>query len=395
MFCVETQHFPLTRILLLAIGLWPYQRSKFSQLQATLCFGILSSFVVFQLTALITTKCTVDFIIKVFSTAMVFNFYIITYNMFWINTDHVRNLLDQLQCICNELKDENEIAIFKKYGNNTKRFTLILTSFSICCVFIAILLPIWPQILGIFLYINESRIQSQTIQIVTEYFVDQEKYYYLILLHTYAVFCIGATTVTAIGTMLLGCIVHAYGLFTIASYRIEQAMTTKIFENINLNSWSMICKKICYAVEIHHKAMKFTNFILSSFKGSFFMLIMFSVISLSLNFFAIFRNASLGNKEAFVLHILYVLVIYLYLFVSNYAGQEVLNYSTHIYSTTYNVQWYNAPLHVQKMILLILQRGSKTFSLNIAGLFTVSLECFATLTKASMSYFTVLYTMQQ
>ncbi|KAL6416848.1 hypothetical protein ACFW04_013121 [Cataglyphis niger] len=377
MICVETQHFPLNRILLLAIGLWPYQRSKLNQLQATLCFGILSSFVVFQLTALITTKCTVDFIIKVFSTAIVFNFYIIMYNMFWINIDHVRNLLDQLQCICNELKDENEFAIFKKYGNNTKRCTLILTLLSICCIFFVILLSIWPHVFSTLLHItNESQIQSQTIQIVTEYFIDQEKYYYLILLHTCAVFCIGATTVTAIGAMLLGCLIHAYGLFTIASYRIEQAMTTKIFENINLDSRSMICKKICYAVEIHHETMKFINFILSSFEGSFFMLIMLSVISLSLNFFAIFHNASLG-KEAFILHILYVLVIYLSLFAANYAGQEVLNYSTHIYSTTYNVQWYNAPLHVQKMILLILQRGSKTFSLNIAGLFKISLECFA------------------
>ncbi|XP_029666069.1 odorant receptor 4-like [Formica exsecta] len=396
MICVETQHFNLNRFLLLAIGLWPYQRSKFSQLQATLCFGILTSFVVFQLTALITTKCTVDFIIKVFSTALVFNFYVIIYSMFWINTHHVRNLLEQLHCICNNLKDENELAIFKKYENNIRRCTVIFTSFAICCVFIFTLLPIWPQILGTILYINESQLQSHTIQIVTEYFVDQEKYYYLILLHTDAVFCIGATTLTAIGTMLLGCAIHACGIFKLASYRMEQIMTTEMIKNINLKNRAMIYnKKIFYAVEIHCKVIKFINALVSNFEGSFLLLIMFGVICLSLNIFAIFRNASLGNKEAFVLHFLYVLVIFLYMLAANYAGQEILNYSAHIYFIAYNVRWYNAPLHVQKMILLILQRGSKTFSLNIAGLFAISLECFAMLTKASMSYFTVIYTMQQ
>jgi len=44
----------------------------------------------------------------------------------------------------------------------------------------------------------------------------------------------------------------------------------------------------------------------------------------------------------------------------------------------YNVQWYKAPLRAQKMILFILLRGNKSFTLNIAGMFVISLECFAT-----------------
>lgn len=34
-------------------------------------------------------------------------------------------MLEQLQYICNELKDENEIAIIINYGNNAKRYTAI------------------------------------------------------------------------------------------------------------------------------------------------------------------------------------------------------------------------------------------------------------------------------
>ncbi|KAL6425014.1 hypothetical protein ACFW04_009372 [Cataglyphis niger] len=395
MICIETQHFNLNRTLLLAIGLWPYQKSKFAQLQTILCFGILTSFIIFQLTALITTKCTVDFIIKVFSTAIGFNFYVIMYNMFWINTHHVRNLLEQLQYICNELKDENEFAIIKKYGHNTRLCTAIITFFAICSTFFAILLPIWPKILGPILHTNQSRIQSQVIQITTEYFIDQKKYFYLIFLHTNAVICIGATTLAATGTLLLGCVIHACGIFTIASYRIEQAMSKEMLKNINLKNQIIIYKKIFYAVEFHRKAMKFTDFMISSFEGSFLLILTLGVISVSLNIFAIFRNASLGNNEAVLLHLLIVFIIFLFLFLTNYAGQEITNYSNHVYFTAYNVQWYMAPLHAQKMILFILQKGSKAFEINIAGLFVISLQCFATLTKASMSYFTFMYSTQQ
>ncbi|XP_029666065.1 uncharacterized protein LOC115237262 [Formica exsecta] len=395
MISIETQHFNFNRTLLLAIGLWPHQKSKFGRLQTTLCFGILTSYVIFQFTALITRKCTADLIIKIFSSATFFCFYIIKYNMFWINTHHVRNLLEQLQFICNELKDKNEFAIIKKYGNNAKLCTAISSLFAICSTFSLILLPIWPQIFSTVLHINESRIQSQAIQITTEYFVDQEKYFYLILLHTNTVICIGATTLTATGTMLLGCAIHACGLFRVASYRMEQIMTIKMLQNTNLKNRIMICNKIFYAVKIHRKALKFTDILISSFEGSFLLLITVSVICLSLNIYAVYRNALLGNEEAILLHFIVISVMLLYSFIANYAGQEITNHNNHVYFTAYNIQWYMAPLHAQKMILFILRRGNQASNLNVAGLFVPSLESFAMLTKASMSYFTVLYSMQQ
>jgi len=49
-----------------------------------------------------------------------------------------------------------------------------------------------------------------------------------------------------------------------------------------------------------------------------------------------------------------------------------------IYIYRYNVQWYVAPLQIQKMILFLLQRNTKAFTMNIAGLFVGSLEGAAT-----------------
>ena len=48
MIPVEIQHYYLNRILLLIIGLWPHQQSKFVQVQFIFFFAILSTGIIFQ-----------------------------------------------------------------------------------------------------------------------------------------------------------------------------------------------------------------------------------------------------------------------------------------------------------------------------------------------------------
>jgi len=61
---------------------------------------------------------------------------------------------------------------------------------------------------------NVSR--SCRMQFVTEYFVDQEKYFFLILLHINTALCIGAIVMVATGTMLIAYFKFICGLFKIS-----------------------------------------------------------------------------------------------------------------------------------------------------------------------------------
>ncbi|XP_011690173.1 PREDICTED: uncharacterized protein LOC105451433 [Wasmannia auropunctata] len=89
--------------------------------------------------------------------------------------------------------------------------------------------------------------------------------------------------------------------------------------------------------------------------------------------------------------LLFVFVSILYMFIANNVGQNIIDHNSDIFFTAYNVQWYRAPLHIQRMILFLLQRETKKFTLNVCGLFDASIECFAMLVKTSVSYFTVIY----
>ncbi|XP_018361496.1 PREDICTED: uncharacterized protein LOC108760193 [Trachymyrmex cornetzi] len=125
MISIESKYFHLNRILLLALGLWPYYQSNLVRIQTILYFGILISYIIFQLATFLTAECTPELIIKVLSTVIFCITYIINYNAFWINIDNVKCLMERLQQICNELKDENEVNIMKEYGNNVKRYTTV------------------------------------------------------------------------------------------------------------------------------------------------------------------------------------------------------------------------------------------------------------------------------
>lgn len=52
-------------------------------------------------------------------------------------------------------------------------------------------------------------------------------------------------------------------------------------------------------------------------------------------------------------------------------------YSHYYNFRRYRVKWYATPLRIQRIILFLLLKGAKNYTLSV-GLFIPSLECFAT-----------------
>ncbi|XP_071637328.1 uncharacterized protein [Temnothorax longispinosus] len=381
MIHLGARYYSLNRLLLLAVGLWPYQQSKFTQFQFIFFSAILSAGIIFQLTPLIVLKCTSDLVTKVLSTVSFFTIFIIKYNAFRFNIEVVKKLLMELQHILNELRDKNEIAIAKKYSCIANRYTIAFTALVVSGIFVSIIVQFWSNLINIDVPMNISHQRSRHLFIITEYFIDQEKYFYLILFHI---------------------------------YRIKHAMSIDILQNITLKNKILMTEGIIYAVDIHRQAMKFvftsTIFVqylrliisfcfgrlskdlLSAFEIMMFCLITCGVVCVSINLFQIFQIASSGNNvEELLFPFMFLFASVMYMFIANYIGQNVTDHNNYVFSTAYNVQWYRAPIHIQKMILFLLQRKTKEFTLSVGKLFHASMECFATLVKTSVSYFTVIY----
>jgi hypothetical protein len=82
-----------------------------------------------------------------------------------------------------------------------------------CGTFMLVIIQLWSDII---LPINRS--EPHRFLIMMEYFIDQEKYYYLVILHVNITICLSTATVIAIGTILILFFYHICGMFMIARY---------------------------------------------------------------------------------------------------------------------------------------------------------------------------------
>lgn len=105
------------------------------------------------------------------------------------------------------------------YASLNNIYFLTLLAIVTCSISGLIVVQFWSKIIDIILPINVS--QPHRLPIMTEYFVDQEKYFFLILLHLNVAFCTGLIVVVAIGTMLIAYLLHTCGLFEISRYKIK------------------------------------------------------------------------------------------------------------------------------------------------------------------------------
>ncbi|XP_019697083.2 uncharacterized protein LOC109503871 [Harpegnathos saltator] len=347
-----------------------------------------------QLGTLVVSRCTTDLVLKILFIAFLFGTCVINYTSFYVNIDAVKSLIEQIRRNYDELKDEGEIAIMNKYGNRTKYRTSLSMVLLICSLYIFFLSQFWPCILDIIQPANKTR-PINILRIINEYCLDKERYLYLILLHTNAAFCIAGLTMLSTGTMLLAYGQYICGMFRIASYRMQHAIRPNMMQPINLQEKNPTYERIIYAIDIHRKTLQFSETLMSTFALWFFLLIGAGVISMSLNLMQIFLTLTSGhNVVELTIQVILLFIQYFYMFMANYVAQEVADHNNHVFTTVYNIQWYVTPLHVQKMILFMLQRGTKPYHLQLGSIFVGSSEGFTSLVSATISYFTVIYSIQ-
>ncbi|XP_026823635.1 uncharacterized protein LOC105280162 isoform X6 [Ooceraea biroi] len=316
---MDTEFLYIHQISLVAIGLWPYHRTILVQLQSSVFSLTMISSIIFQLTTFLTTEWTIDFIVEILSISLCLLLCVILYTSFWINMHVVKRLLKNLQHICSDLKDETEIAILKRYEHIAKCVAIGFTSQYIA----------GATLLG------------------------------------------GAIVMTGYG-------IYSCGLFNIASYRIEQAMRINNDELTNRKNKRKIDKKISHAMDIHRTALELTEFYLYNFEGTYCLIIVIIVICLSLHLFGIFHAISFVFRlENFLLHCCFAFGILTSSLGVNYIGQAITDHYNYMFSSAYNVRWYVAPIHVQRLMLFLLQAGTKSYNVKFGGLYTISLESFA------------------
>ncbi|XP_011648036.1 uncharacterized protein LOC105434096, partial [Pogonomyrmex barbatus] len=179
---LHEHYYKIYRIIFKILGLWPYQQSYLTRLHNLLFASILLTSIIAQL----------------------------------------KQLLDQIKDDWNSLKDKLEINIIEEYAYDMRLFIVAITMFTCFVLFFCIIFESLPLILDVVLPLNESR-QFHSVTI-TEYFVNEEKYIYYIVLHELLTGIIGTILLIGILLLIVMYMMHACALFKIASYRIENTI---------------------------------------------------------------------------------------------------------------------------------------------------------------------------
>ncbi|XP_072749157.1 uncharacterized protein [Anoplolepis gracilipes] len=349
----ENHYYRTNQILLSMLDLWPNRRSKFAKINYVFHFVIMLSFIIVQLTSFLTLQVTLNSFIIILSYAVPSLFVIVQYCAFYANPNEVKQMWKNIRDSWSLLKNETERDIMRKYASTGELHTILLTLSVFVSVILYAFLELMPIILDIIFPLNETR--PRKIHALTEYFIDERTYFYAILCHWFICISFGFFVLMATGTLEFVYFQHICGLLKIA---------------------------------------RCSEFVRISFMPLFFLMAIIFVSSISLNLFRLFQAISLLQSiEELITSIAFVCILFVFLFVANYLGQNVTDHNSEIFDKTYNVRWYMVPVKIQKLLLFIMQNTTKLYILNVGNLIAASMEDFTKLTSLSVSYFTVMYSL--
>ncbi|EZA48943.1 hypothetical protein X777_12906 [Ooceraea biroi] len=390
---IEEHYYKINYNFLKMFGLWPYQQSFFARLRKVLFIGILFGYIIAQFLSFLTMQFSANLLLKILSFVSPTIYVTIKYCLFIVQTDNVKQLLEQIRNDWELVKDKLEIDIIKKYAGSVKFITMCTLVFCHCDTLCYITLQFLPLILDVILPLNESR--SLKLIAITEYFVNREKYLWIMLLHEIVAIYLRVTTLCCTCTTIMMYILHACALFKVASYRMENAIQEDMLAMCNPVKEYLFYQKIARVVIIHRRAIAYVELWISSFTMMFTLLIFVGISSISFSLFHLLQVITTRNYSDIYAAFISVVVQFTYMFIINYCGEIVQNHGMQVFEATYNGLWYAAPLRTQKLILFVMHRAIVKVNLTFGNIFILSLEGFVTLASKAVSYFTVIYSTRQ
>ncbi|XP_011873929.1 PREDICTED: uncharacterized protein LOC105565390 [Vollenhovia emeryi] len=382
------RYYKLNRILLLSLGLWPYHISIFKKVQIIFFQALSISFLICQCIPFFVKQYSINYIAKMLTTIILTCIFIVKYNAGLLLSDKIKYIFDRVRDDWNMLTTQAELEVIKKYANNAKFHTTFLILASTGGSLGLLLIMCLPHLFDVIIPMNESRPRHTIINV--EYFVDEETYFFAILTHICINVYAGSITVMAIETILIAYVLHICALFRISSYRMEHIFDKNVQPMPKDIKQSVVYNNIINAVYVHRRALDLTNIWTNSFSTMYIVVLVLAVSSMSLSCFNLINAVTALEKVELVMCGSLLLLHLYFIFRANYIGQDIIDSSTGISEATYNAQWYTAPLCMQKLILLIIQRSNKRSTLLVGGLFDASLEGFSSLISMSVSYVMVL-----
>ncbi|XP_046825799.1 uncharacterized protein LOC124427232 [Vespa crabro] len=195
-----------------------------------------------------------------------------------VQTEKMKTILNRIETDYSFFTTNSEKEIMSTYAENGRKFTIYCTAIFSAAMLHIMIVPLK----GIFGTVNDTSERPMLHHI--EYFVDIQKYYYLIIFQTYVVYFIVCFSFAMVDTLFVMFVQHNCELFKTLGYRLSHLIDEKVLDDDVLNpseSEDKYYKDISLYALRHQKAIEFAELLDSFYSKTFFMVSGLSMLRIS------------------------------------------------------------------------------------------------------------------
>ncbi|CAL7935123.1 unnamed protein product [Xylocopa violacea] len=422
MDATQYEYLRLNKYLLFTIGTWPYQ----TVLQRIFVGIIFISIIATQVIVQVSIKSNNLLLVFFYRLILIFYYYwslliggmitaildgdiesflesfapvtislmcLAKYINFFYNFDQMRRLLDIMRDDWKMYtKTRNEFEIFCEQYAVGRKLTTTLATFLFGLITPFAAMPLLLNAADALGLCNLS--DNRPLAFRVEHFLDVDKYYYPLLVHSYFGTVAYTAIVVAINSIIAVYVRHECGLCEILRMKLENFveddnMDINLHPNEHEDRWYRNARE---CVLLHKHIIEFAKILEDANTTSYLLQLGLNMICVSFTQFQAVINL---EDTAMVLRYVSVSICLLcdLLFVS-WPGQQLSDYTERIFRYTTNGKWYQSSINCRKLLTIMLSKSVTPLKLTACKLYTLNLESFSAVARTSFSYTMVLCSLQ-
>ncbi|XP_078035910.1 uncharacterized protein LOC144469442 isoform X6 [Augochlora pura] len=377
-------HYRFSGGLMKILGIWPYISDTSRRVRGTLVNICCILMVAAQITPLVTRDFDLTLLLQSLSVVIMVSGSVVKLNAFLYLTSAIRKLMDSIKDVWTT-SDKDTLEILEKRAILAKQQGAIYAIFIYPSSLILILYRIFSYIVII---LKPETAETFVFPIEMDYLIDEDRYFLYEVIHQCITFFLIATIYVATESLMIMWLQHSISLYELVSFNIEKGtvagpsyISQKLMDTYRSNF-------LAKAVNYHTEAKDFMMLMKNKLEFSYAVLLVFAVISLSMNFFRLsVAICETHDIREMVLASFFSTSELVYMFYLNYIIQHLLDYANGLATYTYSTPWYNTSVFIQKQLLIIMTKCSESLMFDFYGFYNASIEGFSGLVRCTVSYF--------
>ncbi|KAJ8680392.1 hypothetical protein QAD02_016179, partial [Eretmocerus hayati] len=299
-------------------------------------------------------------------------------------------LLETLATVSRRITDPTEQKIMSDYADSGRRMTETLITLSLVFTLPTFAFPFISMVIDMISPLEDGS-RRIFIMVPMEFiFFKLEDHY---ISSSWLISCAGMSNFMS--GALICCIYiltmrQTSGLFSVTCSRLNNILVgDRSSQEMTQADYGKCRKNLQDVVSLHAEAIRVTDQLEDTFNLIVLSFQIPAVIMLSLSYYYIAKVRGVPLCRHYI-EVVLIAGFNAFLLCYNALGQEIIDISTEVYYSACSCEWIALPIRERKYMLLIVQRALNPVQLTAGKVSILSYETFAKVTKASLSYFTIL-----